>query len=318
MAERRRRRIGATVAGIAVIGICGAMFMACTPMTREYWSARSALQEMLGDRGEVSGSITERNINVQPRCGIRIAMREGVSPEDYADVLADIGETLGGSECEVYAVGLQTRAEVSAQDWNQVAPEVWPVVAERAHRVPGSRFHFDAEGRWRVHLTSFDGSMPDGVAGMTALIEGAPLESALGTTEWDLGWHGEGSPFQDIDVSSDATPPMELMAALEQIAQVGPDAMRWSEGDGVAEADDEVIGMNVKARVDDGVTNLRVDLSVTDWNGEEMAAHESEFLSESKAARLAASILDAVESSGLRLDTVRVVANQSLVWGDAL
>ncbi|WP_460796530.1 hypothetical protein [Microbacterium sp. GXF0217] len=53
-----------------------------------------------------------------------------------------------------------------------------------------------------------------------------------------------------------------------------------------------------------------------DWSLDAMTAHEAEYLADSRTAAYASEFLEILNGAALDPDTVAVVANDTLKWGD--
>ena len=315
---RRGRRIGIVIVGAAVLSISAILLVACNSMSIAAWTARPALQEMLGERGEVSVHVIERQINVTPRCDLDLEMHDDVTSVALADVLSNIEGTIGDSTCEVRSVEFAPFSAISAEEWAGVSDEAWAAVAERIRRSTDIHIRRDEDGGWLVGVTSLGEEMADGADAIGAAIAGDPLEPTLGTTRWLMSWRApsEGAGgYHDIAIEADSTPPAALSDALNSIALIA-DPLRPGSGDGAAAPDDPVVGVQVVVKIVDGVSNVYFGLTVQDWNLDAMSANETEYLSSSAAASTVQALFAAISESGLEVGSVRAVANDTLSWGD--
>lgn len=315
----RRRRIGRFIAGAAVVLIAVLVLVACNPMTIASWSAKGTLQELLGDRGEVQIHVIERNINVSPRCEITLRMHEDVTSTEFADVLASIDGAVGDSACDVSRAEFSPFSSVAADDWSGASDEEWAVVAERVRRSADISLTRVLSGEWLVNVTARDDEITGGADAFTTAIAGAPLEDALGTTSWNMSWSpGKGSTggYHGIEVDADRTPPAALGDALAAVALIAEPLRSGGAEVAAASSQSPVAGVHTVVTIVDGVSNVNFRLTVHDWAPEDMAANEAEYLSSSVAASTAQALITAIAESGLEVGSVRVVANDTLRWGD--
>ena len=276
---------------------------------------------MLDERGDVSVHVIERSINVTPRCEATLRMRDDVTSTEFADVLVSIDGLLDGNPCEVVGTEFGPFSSVSAVDWAGVSEEAWAAVAERVRRSTDIGIRRMTEGDWSVIVTAQGSEITDGVDAIRTAIAGDPLEPALGMTTWGMSWSpGKESTagYHRIEVEADRTPPAALGDALVKVASIVDPLRPEGADDAEASPQSPVVGVDVSVTIVDGVSNVNFRLAVHDWTSEAMAANEAEYLNDSVAASTAQDLITAIADSGLEVGSVRVVANDTLRWGDAV
>ncbi|UYO97595.1 hypothetical protein OED01_02355 [Microbacterium sp. M28] len=322
--RRRTRRtiVGATTA-VVIAGAIVLVANACAPMRIATWSAVPQAEALVGDSGEVTVYVREPNINVSPQCDLRLQMREDISVDELTDVLTRVDTTDTGERCAITEVRTVHPTSLHAEDWSGVSAQGWAVLAERMLRDRWiSIFRAedeDAEADWILDAPLLHGTTAEGVTGIREVIAGPPLEPVLGPTSWDVHWSpSDADPVpHSISVVSDVTPPVAVADALDDLVPL-IDRITQDDtgGDGVADLDDTLYSVKVDLTTADGQTHAVVRLTVNDWSLDDMTAHEAEYLTASRAAGYAAEFLMALHESDLDPDSVTVVANDTLTWGD--
>ncbi|WP_406248942.1 hypothetical protein ACI7YT_02805 [Microbacterium sp. M] len=322
--RRRTRRIvlGATTAAV-IVGAIVLVTNACAPMSIAAWSAVPQAEALIGDRGEVSVHLIEPNINVSPRCELRLQMREDVTVDELTDVLSRVGATDTGERCRITEVQTVHPTSLYADDWTGVSTEGWTLLADRMLRDQWFSIYRsqaqETEREWLLTVPLLHGTTAEGVAGIRAAIEGPPLEPVLGPTSWDVHWApsgGEPVPHE-IAVVSDATPSAAVADALDDLVPI-IDRITQDDvgGDGIADPDDTLYAVRVSVTTTEGRTAVAIRLTVNDWSLDDMAANEAQYLADSRAAGYASEFLAALNASELDPDRATVVANDTLTWGE--
>ncbi|UNK71401.1 hypothetical protein [Microbacterium sp. H1-D42] len=329
-ADQRRRRRSWVIRGVviaAVVGLAVVVFRACAPMTVASWSAVSAAEALVGDRGEVDAYIVEPNINVMPRCEVRLQMRENVTADELVEVLSGIDGTDTGSTCSIVSVRTEHPTSLEADDWSGVSDEGWALLADRMLRSEWVSIYradeqSDAARDWKIVGVKLDGDTAQGAAGIREIISGGPLEPELGRTEWDVHWNpSRADPVpHEMGIISDVTPPIAVADMFDDlvpiIERISADTAAHQQ-DGVADIGDAVYNVQVWVNIAGDSTRVSIAMPVRDWGNDDMIEHEAEFLADSRAAGYAADLIAAVRGSALEVDAVTVIGSDYLVWGDA-
>jgi len=326
-----RRRVWPRVVGaVAVLGAIVLVVLACAPMSISSLRSTPAAQSIVADDGVYDFYTVEPNINVSPRCELRIEAREDITAAEFGALLARISGTDLAGGCEMGWVRWKWRAMLAADDWSGVSDKGWTIIADRMLRSgdlgvyrlgDGAGEEPDERGDWLFASRIFDDTLDEFLERSRRLLDATPVEPELGPTTWELQWTPDGDVAawgNEIGIFSDETPGPEIAALLDAVAPVAAQLGSGTEasvGGGVPDVDDPVSSIGITVRIADGETHVAFHQVVWDWGDVVPSELREEFLTASPAADAARTLLAAVQESGVPVDRVSVEASD-LRWGD--
>ncbi|MFB4352276.1 hypothetical protein RAC69_03945 [Microbacterium sp. LS_15] len=311
MTRGRRRGVILAVLSGALLVVIVAIVLACTPMSRAAPGAVAHVEDVVGDSGEVSVSVTEQNINVTPSCIVRVQMNDDVAEDELARVLEDVWAAPGDSPCVVQSVDTASRSTIFGAPPVAMTADTAAAVAAALQRFDSVSLSVNDGGNLFAFGSAREGDFSDAAELVRAGVASAALEEQFGRVDWMLTWSGEGRPYDDAEVTSDATPDPRLAELFDGLADLrASGALGSGPGPDSAELDAPITGMTVKAVTEAGATSVSVAMTVAGWDAENLVARGGEFALSSRAAEAARMIAELGEEIGMPVGSI--VANDTV------
>jgi hypothetical protein len=311
MTRGRRRGVTMAVLSGALLVVIVAIVLACTPMSRAAPGAVALVEDVVGDSGDVSVSVTEPNINLMPRCTLRVQMNDGVAEDELARVLERVWAAPGDSPCIVKSLDTASRSTVFGAPPAAMTAGEASAVAATLQRFDSVTLSVDDGGNLFANGWAREGDFSDAAELVRAGAASAALEEQFDRVDWMLTWSGEGRPYDDAEVIGDTTPDLRVAELLDRLADLRASGTLGSgPGPDSAELDAPIIGMKVKAVTEAGATSIRVALTVAGWDRESLAARSGELVLSSRAAEVARLIAALGEDVGVPVGSI--VANETV------
>ncbi len=292
----------------ALLVVIVAIVLGCTPMSRAAPGAVSAVQEVVGDSGEVSVYVVERNINVMPRCQLTVRMIDGVAEDELARVLERVWAATGDSPCIVKTV---KTVETASRSTVFGAPPV-AMTAGEASAVAAALQRIDVvtvsvreDGGVNADASVRTGDFSDAAELARAAVASAALEEEFGRVLWSMRWSADSSPYDDATVTSDITPDARLADLFDGLAALR-DSGALGDGYGTDDAalDAPIIAVKLNAITESGSTVVGIGLTVAGWDADDLDARGAELAQSSRAAEAARMIAALGEEVGVPIGSI--------------
>lgn len=304
------------VLSVSLLVVIAAIVLACTPLSRAAPGAVSQVEGVVGDSGEVSVYVVERNINVSPKCELRVRMEDGVAEDELARVLENAWAAPGDSPCVVKSVETASRSSIFG------APPA-AMMAGEAGAVAAALLRFDLltlsvreDGGLYADASVRTGDFSDAAALVRAAVASSALEDEFGRVDWSMRWSADDGAYDDATVASDGTPDPKLADLLDGLAELrASGALGVGDGADVAALDAPIIAVKLNAITESGVTAVGIGLTVAGWDADDLATRGEELALSGRAAEAAAAISALGEEVGLPVGAITANGTVDLLAG---
>ena len=308
MTRGRRRGVTMAVLSGALLVVTVTIVLACTPMSRAAPGAVALVEDVVGDSGEVSVYVVERNINVMPRCTLRVQMNDGVAEDELARVLERVWAAPGDSPCIVKSLDTASRSTVFGAPPAAMTAGEASAVAATLQRFDGVTVSVREDGGVNADASVRTGDFSDAAELVRAAIASAALEEEFGRVLWSMRWSADSGPYDDATVTSDSTPDRRLTDLFDGLAALRDSgALGVGYGTDDAALDAPIIAVKLNAITESGSTVVGIGLTVAGWDAEALAARGEEFALSSRAVEAARLIAALGEEIGIPIGSI--VAN---------
>ncbi|PCE14235.1 hypothetical protein AUC47_06290 [Microbacterium sp. SZ1] len=282
-----------------------AIVLACTPLTRAAPGAVSRVEDVVDGSGDVSVYVVERNINVTPRCTLRVRMNDGVADDELARVLESVWAAPGDSPCVVKSVETASRSSIIDAAAADMTPSRADAVAEALLRFDLATLSVSDDGTLNADAFVRTGDFSNAAELVRAAVASSPLEEEFGRVDWSMRWSADSGPYDDATISSDATPDLRLADLFDGLAELrASGALGAGYGLDDAALDAPIIAVRVNTIAESGATAVSVRLTVAGWDAEDLAARGAELAASSRAAEAARTIAALGEGVGIPVGTI--------------